>query len=183
MAFARLAFRVLLILLILLIGIGLLLPSSTQIERSIVIDAPAQQVFPHLNSMRAFHAWSPWTDIDPATRYSFSGPEQGIGARMTWESGNDQVGQGSQEIIDSVVDTQVRTQLEFGDQGSAQAVFVLEPEGAATRVRWQFETRFGWDLLGRYVGLMLDSMIGAAYDKGLRRLKATIEQPGTTPGG
>ena len=40
MAFARLAFRVLLILLVLFAVVGLLLPSSTTVERSIVIDAP-----------------------------------------------------------------------------------------------------------------------------------------------
>ena len=61
MAFARLAFRVLFIVLLLFAVIGLLLPSSTAVERSIVVEAPADKVFPHLNGMRAFHAWSPWS--------------------------------------------------------------------------------------------------------------------------
>jgi carbon monoxide dehydrogenase subunit G len=67
-------------------------------------------------------------------------------------------------------------QLEFGDKGSGNATFRLEPEGSATRVRWQFHTDFGWDLFGRYVGLMLDSMIGMSYEKGLNTLKARVEQ-------
>ena len=58
---------------------------------------------------------------------------------------------------------------------------MLEPEGDTTRVRWQFDTEFGWDLLGRYVGLMLDGMIGTSYDKGLKELKARIEQPNSEP--
>ncbi len=177
MAFARLAFRVLLILLILFAVIGLLLPSSTAVERSIMIEAPAEKVFPHINGMRAFHAWSPWSAIDPETVYEFSGPEQGVGSRMNWYSGNQQVGQGSQEITQSVPDREVETQLEFGDKGNGTATFLLEPEGKGTRVRWQFSTEFGWDLFGRYVGLMLDNMIGAQYDKGLQDLKARIEAP------
>ena len=181
MPFVRLLFRVLLTLLVLLAVIGLLLPSSARVERSILIDAPANEIFPHLNSMRAFHAWSPWSDIDPETQYQFQGPEQGIGARMTWESGNDQVGQGSQEIIDSVSDQRVEMRLEFGDEGGSNATFLLEPEGRATRVRWQFSTVFGWDLFGRYVGLMLDSMIGASYNKGLKDLKTRVEQPEPSP--
>jgi uncharacterized protein YndB with AHSA1/START domain len=176
MPFVRLLFRVLLTLLILLAVIGLLLPSSARVERSILIDAPAAEIFPHLNSMRAFHAWSPWSDIDPGTEYQFAGPERGTGSRMSWESGNNQVGQGSQEIIDSVPDRRVELQLEFGEKGDGKATFLLEPEGAATRVRWQFSTLFGWDLFGRYVGLMLDSMIGASYDKGLKDLKTKVEQ-------
>jgi hypothetical protein len=176
MAFARLIFRVLLTLLILLAVIGLMLPSSARVERSIVIDAPATVIFPYLNGMRAFHAWSPWSDVDPETRYRFEGPETGVGSRMTWHSGDSQVGQGSQEIMESVPDRRVDTRLEFGDKGDGTATFLLEPEGEATRVRWEFHTRFGWDLLGRYVGLMLDSMIGVAYDKGLKELKSRVEQ-------
>jgi hypothetical protein len=180
MAFARLLFRVLLILLILLAVIGLLLPSSARVERSILIDAPASAIFPHLNNMRAFHAWSPWSDIDPDTQYRFEGPDQGVGSRMSWQSGHNQVGQGSQEITASVPDQRVEMQLEFGNKGSGSAAFLLEPEGPATRVRWQFSTVFGWDLFGRYVGLMLDSMIGTSYKKGLEELKSRVEsQPPT----
>ena len=190
MAFARLLFRVLLTLLILLAVIGFLLPSTAQVERSILIDAAASKIYPHINGMRAFHAWSPWSNIDPDTRYQFEGPEQGIGSRMAWESGNNQVGRGSQEIVATMLNQQVDMRLEFGDKGDGKAIFLLEPEGAATRVRWQFSTVFGWDLFGRYVGLMLDSMIGASYKKGLEELKNRVEDgtrgdtpsPGTTAG-
>jgi uncharacterized protein YndB with AHSA1/START domain len=180
MAFARLLFRVLLILLILLAVIGLMLPSSAQVERSTLINAPAGAIFPHLDGMRAFHAWSPWSDIDPNTQYLFEGPDQGVGSRMTWQSGHNQVGQGSQEITAIVPDRRVEMQLEFGDKGSGSATFLLEPEGPATRIRWQFITAFGWDLFGRYVGLMLDSMIGTSYDKGLKALKSRVENKSPT---
>jgi len=173
MAFARLAFRVLLMLLILLGAIGLLLPSSKLVEREIRIEAPVHEVFPHVNSMRRFHAWSPWTD--PGTTYRFEGPEAGVGSRMLWYSVEEGVGGGSQEIVLSQSPTEVRTTLTFGDQGSGTATFLLRPEGDATHLRWQFRTEFGWDIFGRYVGLMLDSMIGAAYKRGLRTLKQQLE--------
>ena len=175
MGFARLAFRVLLGLLVLLAVIGLTLPDSAEVERETTINAPAETVFPHINSMRAFHAWSPWTRGDPSTQYVFEGPEQGVGSRMRWFSGSEEVGQGSQEIIASVENQQVETALVFGDQGSGIARFTLIPAAGGTVVRWQFHTDFGWDLFSRYVGLMLDNMIGAAYDKGLRSLKERIE--------
>jgi len=147
MAFARLLFRILLILLILLAVIGLMLPSSAKVERSIVINAAASEIFPHLNGMAAFHAWSPWSAIDPETQYRFDGPEQGIGSRMSWDSGHEQVGHGSQEVIDSVPNQRVEMQLEFGDKGNGSATFLLEPEGGSTRLRWQFRTDFGWHVL------------------------------------
>ena len=175
MAFARLAFRTLLILLILLGVIGLALPSTAYVEREILIQAPPDQVFPHVNSMRRFHAWSPWTGIDPNTTYRFEGPEDGIGSRLRWYSVEEHVGAGSQEITVSRPNVEVQTDLTFGEQGGGKATFLLEAEGDATRLRWQFSTDFGWDLFSRYVGLMLDSMIGAAYDRGLRTLKQRLE--------
>lgn len=175
MAFARLAFRTLLILLIILAVIGLMLPSSARVEREMLIEAPPSEVFPHLNSMRAFHSWSPWTDVDPETVYRFAGPESGVGSRMRWFSREEGIGEGSQEIIASTANERVETDLVFGDKGHGTATFVLAPSGQATLLRWQFQTDFGWDLFGRYVGLMLDGMIGMAYDRGLHRLKALVE--------
>ena len=140
MAFARLALRTLLIVLVLLIGIGLFLPSSASVERSIVVAAPPEQVFTRIDSMRAFHDWSPWRTLDPSTEYAFTGPDRGVGSRMTWQSGNEAVGSGSQEITTSVPPREVETLMQFGDDGHGRARFVLEPVEGGTRVRWQFET-------------------------------------------
>jgi len=183
MALARLAFRVLLTLLILLVLIGLLLPPSAEVERSIVIDASPQEIFPQLNDMRAFNDWSPWGG-DADTRYAFSGPAQGVGSRMSWQSGSAQAGYGAQEIIASEPPRRVEMRLEFGDSGGGTATFLLEPQGGSTLLRWRFRTVFGWDLFDRYVGLMLDNLIGTSYEKGLRALKTRIEQPhaADTPG-
>lgn len=175
MALARLAFRVLLVLLVLLVGIGLLLPASATVERSILVQAPPERVFPHVNGMRAFHAWSPWASTDAATEYSFSGPEQGVGSRMEWHSGGARAGHGSQEIVASVPPREVEMRLVFGDKGGGTAQFRLQPEGRGTRVEWRFHSEFGWDLFSRYVGLMLDGMIGSAYQRGLETLKQRVE--------
>jgi hypothetical protein len=177
MPFFRLVFRVLLVLLILLGLIGLMLPSSAQVTRSIVIDSPIEDVFPHVNSMRRFHDWSPWTRADPSTTYLFEGPETGVGARMRWYSGEEGVGEGSQLITLSEPHRRVETALVFGDQGEGTATFLLTPIDGATELEWRFQTAFGWDIFSRYVGLMLDGMIGSAYKRGLQTLKQRLETP------
>ena len=176
MAFARLAFRVLLTLLILLVGIGLLLPSHATVERSIVINADAGTVFPYVNSMRAFHDWSPWSTIDPGTSYAFEGPDQGVGSRMTWQSSQPDVGVGSMEITVSEPTSTVVAELDFGGKGHALTTFELAPgELGGSVLLWRFETTFGWDLFARYIGLMMDGMIGSSYQKGLTTLKQRVE--------
>lgn len=176
MAFARLLFRFLLVLLILLVVIGLLLPSNAVVDRRILIEAPPQKVFPHLNSLRKFHAWSPWSAMDPNTSYTFEGPESGVGSRMLWQSQQQEVGVGSMEIVRSEATREVETRLDFGGKGHGISTFVLTPQAnGQTEVLWRFETDFGWDLFGRYVGLMFDSMIGSSYEKGLQTLKQRVE--------
>ncbi|MCP5231055.1 MAG: SRPBCC family protein [Zoogloeaceae bacterium] len=170
-----------LILAVLAVGvlvIALLLPASARVERSIVIDAPPAQVFAHVNGMRAFHAWSPWSRIDPDTHYEFTGPEQGVGSRMTWRSEHAEVGGGWQEIVASRANEYVETRLDFGAQGDGVASFTLGPDGAGTRLTWDFRTEFGWDLFGRWFGLMLDRFLGPSYERGLTELKARVEAGG-----
>lgn len=176
MPIIRFLFRFLLGLLILLVIIGVFLPNNATVKRSTVISATPQKIFPLLNSMKAFHTWSPWAELDPNTVYSFDGPETGIGAQMTWRSQVASVGEGSQTIIQSRNNHMVKTALVFGENSTGTATFKLEPQtNTSTRVVWQFNTVFGWDLFGRYFGLMMDNMIGASYEKGLRNLRKKIE--------
>ena len=97
----------LLILVAALVLIGLFLPSSAHVERSITIEAPPAMVFAVVNGFRSFNEWSPWAERDPETEYLYEGPERGAGAKMSWSSDNPQVGTGSQEITLSEPDTRV----------------------------------------------------------------------------
>jgi hypothetical protein len=96
---------------------------------------------------------------------------------MRWYSGEEGIGEGSQVITASENNRRVETDLEFGDQGKGQASFNLARTDGETELTWTFRTDFGWDIFGRYVGLMLDNMIGAAYNRGLAKLKTRIEAP------
>lgn len=160
----------------LLVVIGLLLPREVHVERSIVIAAPPATVFPMLNDLRNFNRWSPWARIDPETRYSFSGPSSGTGAAMAWDSDHPNVDKGRMEIIESSPGQQVVMLLDFGPKGSAEASLGVQADGQGSRVTWRFDEDFGYNLMGRYFGLMLDALIGGEYEKGLNNLKALLEQ-------
>ncbi len=160
----------------LVVVIGFLLPASVHVERSVVITVPQQQVFDAVNGFESFNEWSPWATLDPNTRYEFSGPRVGVGARMSWASDDPAVGVGSQEIIESTEPTLVRVVLKFDGQDDALSFHRLEALEAGTKVTWGFDAEFGNNLIGRWFGaLMFDSMIGADYQKGLDKLKILLE--------
>lgn len=179
--FKRIAIT-LLVLALIIVGGGFLLPASSHVERSTVINVPQAQVFTMLNGFERFNEWSPWAKLDPNTQYEFKGPSQGVGAFMSWASQQAGVGAGSQEIIESTPPTLIRVKLAFVGQGDAVAFYRLEPMETGTKVTWGFDTEFGNDVIGRWFGyLMFDSMLGADYELGLSNLKMVLEQQRTTP--
>lgn len=170
-------------LLALLAVIGLLLPGHVRVARSTVIAAQPGQLISYLDGYRRFNDWSPWAELDPATKYSYSGPERGAGAHMEWDSKNRNVGAGKQEVLAVDGDRQVRSSLEFDGQGKAEVTFDLAAEGDGTRVTWTMDMDMGMNPIGRWMGLMMDGMIGPDFERGLGRLQALAEKeiPVATP--
>ncbi len=165
----------LVILIVLLVAVSFFLPAQTHVERSIVVDADQERVFDTVNNIRTFNEWSPWADLDPETRFSYSGPDSGVGAKMAWQSDKQEVGSGSMEITDTEPHRRVDMELDFGSQGTAESFLFLERVDGGTRVTWGFDTEHGYDPLARYFGLMMDRFIGPPYEQGLADLKQLVE--------
>ncbi len=159
----------------LLLVVGFFLPRHVIVERDVVVDVPPEAVFPHVSSLQAFSEWSPWGDIDPDMQVAYSGPDTGVGNVMEWTSEHPNVGNGRQEIVEVVENESVRTALDFGDMGTAEAWWRLVPEGEGTRVVWGLDADMGAGPIGRWFGLMMDGLVGADYERGLTRLQASVE--------
>ncbi len=165
--------------LVILVGVAAagayLLPREVAVSRTVTIEAPPEDVFVHINSLQAFHEWSPWAGRDPDMAVTFEGPETGVGNKMSWQSDQPDVGNGVQEIIALKENESVETALDFGDMGTATAEWQLAAAGGGTEVTWGFKTDMGMNPIGRYMGLMMDSWVGGDYEAGLANLKAAVE--------
>ncbi len=159
-----------------LLVISFVLPASVSVSRSIVINAGPEKVFPQINNLKNFQKWSPWDKRDPGIKLVFSGPEQGVGQKISWVSVKDDVSMGTQIITASKANSKVDTELDFGDMGKATTMFTLTSEKGGTQVTWKFYTEFGQNPLGRWAGIFFDSMLGKNFEKGLEKLKAIAEK-------
>jgi len=102
---------------------------------------------------------------------------------MLWYSDHPQVGDGMQEITLSVPYSRVRMALDFGTGGLASADYLIDADGGGSILTWTLETDMGGNPVARYVGLMMDGMIGPAYEQGLNNLKDILEdRPEPEPG-
>ena len=152
-------------------------PDHFRVERSTTLQAPPAKVFAILNDFHQFGSWSPWEALDPALKTTYSGAPSGPGAVYTWE-GNDKVGSGRMEILQSEPDKRVLVKLDFIQpfEGHNTSEYTLEPGPNGTTVTWAMygpsplESR----LMGVFVSM--DRMIGGDFEKGLAQLKAVAEK-------
>lgn len=163
--------------LILAIGATYLMPGSVHVERSTLINAPRETVFPWIASFQKFHTWSPWASRDPNTEYTYEGADTGVGGVMRWSSQHPDVGTGSQTHTLVKSPERVENTLDFGQMGVATAYFQLEEnERGNTRVIWGMDTDLGLNPLARAFGPMIERGVTADYDAGLKKLRMVIEE-------
>lgn len=167
------------ILIAVLIALALILvgtrPNAFRIERSALIAAPSTKIVPLIDDFHAWGQWSPWEKIDPTMNRTFEGPERGVGAVYGW-SGNGKAGSGRMEILESGP-SKVVIKLDFLKPFEAHntAIFVLEPQGDATRVVWSMEGP--QPFVAKLMSLVfnMEKMVGPDFEKGLADLKRAAE--------
>ena len=151
-------------------------PDEFILTRSAKMSAPPETIFPHVNDLHQWEAWSPWAKLDPNARSAFDGPANGIGAAMTW-AGNNKVGEGKMTITDSLPNQLIRFRLEFLKpmQATNTAEFTFRPEGGQTVVNWSMSGKNSF--AGKIFGLFMncEKMVGGQFEKGLVRMKSVVE--------
>jgi len=171
--------KIALVLLVLIVGVLLFAatrPDALHVERSAVINAPPETIYPMLSDFHQWRRWSPWEELDPAMTRSHSGAPSGKGAVYEW-SGNSDVGRGRMEITNAVEPSRVAIALQFLEPWEANnvAAFTLAPRGSATMVTWTMDgpSPYLMKVMGLFMNM--DRMIGGDFEKGLTKLKAAAE--------
>jgi len=172
--------EILLIAAILAVGVVLLLaagkPDEFRLERKAVIHAKPGKILSLIEDFHAWSIWSPWEDVDPAMKRTYSGSATGVGARYAWE-GNRKVGSGKMEITEVQAASRVKVKLDFLKPFEAHntAEFSLVQNGETTEATWAMygPNRFFAKVM--HVVFDMDKMVGKDFEKGLARLKTAAE--------
>lgn len=152
-------------------------PDTFRCERSIVVDAAPEAIFPLVNVVRNGEKWGPWYGLDPKMKTEYSGPESGEGACYSWD-GDKNVGSGRCTTLETRGTELVRQKLEFFRpfSGVNTVDFTFKPEGPGkTRVTWAM---YGPNkFMGKVMSLFMDcdKMCGEMFIKGLEKIKALAE--------
>ena len=169
------------LVLALFLVIGLVLPSSRELQESVETNRRMTIVFDTLNNVRRLKDWNPLIP-SAANELSYSGGEDnsGVGAKVDFNSANAGWGQGSWEIVESERPapsggtgkiTYAITDKRMGSD--KRSVFTLEPSGKNNRnvkITQSYEVKYGFNLIGRYAGMYVSRHVGDAVKAGLSKL-------------
>jgi hypothetical protein len=149
------------------------MPAFAQ-TRTAVINADPATIHAILNDFHEWGKWSPWESKDPQLERTFTGNEQGVGAKYAW-TGNKQVGSGTMEITGSTP-SRIDIDLEFITPFKAKnkTVFELSPAEGGTKLSWVMsgDRNIVMTVLGK---LYFDKAIAKDFDKGLASIKGLAE--------
>jgi hypothetical protein len=149
------------------------------VVRATTIEAPAERVRALVHDFRAWPQWSPWEDLDPNLRRTYSGPDTGVGAHYTWQ-GNRRAGKGSMTITgDSPeqVDVDLRFEKPFPAENHIELVLTpTKPD--STVVEWRMHGELGGVMRVFSLVRSMDAMVGPDFEKGLSSLKRVAEADG-----
>lgn len=143
-------------------------PKNFNIEESKKIDASPAIVYNIVNDIEKWEQWNDWNLQDTGMVITYSGRKSGVGAKSTWT--NAKQGDGTQEIVESIKNERIKTQLKFdGWDGDNFANWTFSPNGDATDVTWNFE---GAEVPFLMRGMMLTAKSGMrkSYQAGLENI-------------
>lgn len=139
------------------------------ITKSIHIDAAPEKIFPIINDLSNWKAWSPWVIAEPTAAVNVAKD----GKYHDWEG--DIIGSGNLKIEEEVKNKSVVMNLQFLKPWKSKAIttFELKKAKKGTLVRWKMDSSLPFFLF--WMKKQMEVFVGMDYDRGLAMLKDLVE--------
>ncbi len=166
----------LLALIVLLLVVALFMPKDYTVSVSTTINQPKAVVFDFVKLIKNQEQYSVWVMEDPNVVMNYTGVDGTVGFRASWNSKNDNVGEGSQQIT-KITEDRIDVDIHFerpmkGD--SKSATFVESVSGNQTKITNEFYGRSPYPFnLMCFIG---KKFITDAQTQNLANLKKILEE-------
>lgn len=168
---------VLLLLIVILAAVGFVLPQRYDVSRSVKIRAEPSDVHALVGDLKEWPRWAPWQEADPTVRVTLGDKTTGVGASQSW-TGKD--GNGRLSFTKSDPATGIEYDMVFinrGRESPAKSWMRYTPAAEGLEVTWGIAGEMDMPVVGGYMALFSDRMIGPMFEKGLNKLKVEAEKP------
>lgn len=160
-----------------LLIIALFLPKEMHVQRDITIARPKDQVFSYISHLKNQNSYSKWALMDPNMQTSFRGTDGTPGFVSAWK-GNNEVGEGEQEIKAIKQGERLETEIRFKEPFESKADAFMTTQAVdpvQTKVSWGFNGSQPYPMNIMRLFFNMDEMIGKDLEVGLANLKKNLE--------
>lgn len=172
-------FKKILLVVVILIAlpfiIAIFVKKDYAIEREIVINKPKTEVFDYVKHIKNQDTYSVWNMADPAMKKTYKGTDGTVGFVYGW-NGNDEAGEGEQEITAIAEGERVDMDLRFirPFESTGHAFMATADADGGTKVTWGMKGRSAYPM--NFMNLFMGSMVGGALEEGLTNMKNNLEK-------
>ncbi len=173
----KIALTLFIILLLPLVA-ALFVKDSYDVEREVIINQPVDKVFAYVKYLKNQDNYSKWALMDPDMKKSYRGVDGTVGFVSAWQSDNEEVGSGEQEIMAIVEGKRVDFQLRFLKPFQATEPAYMTTEGISanqTKVKWGFSGHLDYPMNLMMLFMDFEQIIGDDLQTGLNNLKKLQE--------
>lgn len=169
----------LVILIVIPLIIALFMSKDLKSKREITINVPNQVAFDYIKLLKNQDNFSVWAKMDPKMKKTYKGTDGTVGFISTWDSKNDDVGAGEQEITKIVEGSRVDFKLRFKRPMESENDAYMTTEKLSensTKVSWGFSGKINWPFNFFCLFIDMEKQIGDDFSKGLENLKTELEK-------
>lgn len=159
--------------------IAALTPSEYAVEREIVIEKPKAEVFDYVKYLKNQSNFSVWANMDPNMKTDYIGIDGEPGFVSAWESKNEEVGKGEQEIKKITEGERIDYELRFIIPFEATDNAYMTTESVSenqTKVKWGFDGKMPYPMNLMLLFIDMEDMLGKDLETGLQNLKRLLEK-------
>lgn len=149
------------------------------VEREIVINKPKQQVFDYVKLLKNQNNYSKWATMDPKMKKEYTGTDGTVGFISAWDSEDDQLGRGEQEISKIIEGERIDFQLRFYEpMASVSPAYMTTDSISATqtKVKWGMSGTMAYPTNVVLMFMDVSEILGRDLTTGLTALKSTLEK-------
>ncbi|ATB28572.1 SRPBCC family protein [Melittangium boletus] len=154
--------------------LGFVLPSTYRVERSTLLRAPAEAVYPHVADPRRWRAWVPWHEEHyPDGQWAF-GSTSGAGAVRSWSG--ERVGRGTLSLSEAEPSKGVAYVASLdGGRFRARGRISFTSSEDGTLVTWVDEGEVGGNPFLHYLVPLVEARLGRDFERALAQLHRVVE--------
>lgn len=169
----------LVLLIVVVIGVGFVLPTDYAVAKSMTIQAEPAAVHEYVGELKKWPEWAPWHEEDPTMEITYGEATTGVGARQTW-SGKD--GDGELTLTKCDPGTGIAYDMAFimdETRVPATCEMTYEKVDGGTIVTWKMEGDIAGMMprpMAGWMNIMMSGSIGSMFDRGLEGLREKTEK-------